>query len=115
MSPFLIEYCPKKIDKLLLLCFFTANDACTHNVACSVMQVQALRELYTLWYAAGNSLGYLPALPGWQKDVLPHLAIDLPVAPTSAIKDGRVGYTNGTLTWQVSYIPPKAYPTCAHV
>ncbi len=66
-----------------------------------VYQAEALRGLYTLWYAAGTSLGILPALPGLQKDVLPHFAIDLPLTGTAAIKDGRLGYTNKTLTWQV--------------
>lgn len=65
-------------------------------------QEAALQRLYTLWYAAGTSLGLLPALPGQQKDVLPHFAIDLPLTGTAAIKDGRLGYTNKTLTWQAS-------------
>ncbi len=68
---------------------------------CALEQAEALQGLYTLWYAAGTSLGILPALPGQQKDVLPHFAIDLPVTGTAAIKDGRLGYTNHTLTWQV--------------
>ncbi|BDA44303.1 probable D-arabinono-1,4-lactone oxidase at N-terminal half [Coccomyxa sp. Obi] len=63
-------------------------------------KAEALQGLYTLWYAAGTSLGILKPLPGWQKDVLPHFAIDLPVTGTAAIKDGRLGYTNHTLTWQ---------------
>ena len=72
---------------------------------CATEQAEVLQGLYTLWYAAGTSLGILPALPGQQKDVLPHFAIDLPVTGTAAIKDGRLGYTNHTLTWQVRPAP----------
>ena len=62
----------------------------------------ALQGLYTLWYFAGVSLGILPPLPGQEKDIVPHLAIDWPIAESTSIKDGRLGYTNGTtLTWQV--------------
>lgn len=64
-------------------------------------QAEALRGLYTLWYAAGTSLGLLPPLPTQQKDILPAFAIDLPIRESTSIKDGRLGYTNKTLTWQV--------------
>lgn len=66
-----------------------------------MLQAQALRELYTLWYAAGETLGLLPTLPTQQKDILPAFAADLPVSSELSIKDGRLGYTNKTLTWQV--------------
>ena len=66
-----------------------------------MLQAQALRGLYTLWYAAGNTLGLLPTLPTQQKDILPAFAVDLPISPELSIKDGRLGYTNRTLTWQV--------------
>lgn len=66
-----------------------------------MLQAQALRGLYTLWYAAGNTLGLLPSLPTQQKDILPAFAVDLPISSELAIKDGRLGYTNKTLTWQV--------------
>ena len=65
------------------------------------LQAEALRGLYTLWYAAGTSLGLLPPLPTQQKDILPAFAIDLPIQESTSIKDGRLGYTNKTLTWQV--------------
>lgn len=65
------------------------------------MQALALRGLYTLWYAAGASLGLLPPLPTQQTDILPAFAVDLPVSESTSIKDGRLGYTNKTLTWQV--------------
>ena len=65
------------------------------------LQAEALRGLYTLWYAAGTSLGLLPPLPTQQKDILPAFAIDLPIQESMSIKDGRLGYTNKTLTWQV--------------
>ncbi len=64
-------------------------------------QADALRGLYTLWYAAGTSLGLLPPLPTQQKDILPAFAIDLTIRESMSIKDGRLGYTNKTLTWQV--------------
>ncbi len=66
-----------------------------------VLQAQALRGLYTLWYAAGETLSLLPTLPTQQKDILPAFAADLPVSAELSIKDGRLGYTNKTLTWQV--------------
>jgi hypothetical protein len=72
----------------------------TMDISC-MMQAQALRGLYTLWYAAGNTLGLLPTLPMQQKDILPAFAVDLPISPELSIKDGRLGYTNTTLTWQV--------------
>ena len=63
----------------------------------------ALQGLYTLWYFAGVSLGILPPLQGQEKDIIPHLAVDWPVSESTSIKDGRLGYTNGTVfTWQVS-------------
>jgi hypothetical protein len=68
------------------------------------MQTAALQSLYTLWYAAGVSLGLLPPPPGWQKGIVPHFASDLLVDTTTAIKDGRLGYTDGVLTWQVAGI-----------
>ena len=65
--------------------------------------VAALQGLYTLWYFAGVSLGILPPLPGQEKDIRPHVAVDWPITESTSIKDGRLGYTNGTvLTWQVS-------------
>ncbi|CAK0738229.1 hypothetical protein CVIRNUC_001012 [Coccomyxa viridis] len=72
------------------------------------VKADALRGLYTLWYAAGTSLGLLPPLPTQQKDILPAFAIDLPIQESMSIKDGRLGYTNKTLTWQniEQSIPP---------
>ena len=66
-----------------------------------MLQAQTLRGLYTLWYAAGNTLGLLPSLTTQQKDILPAFAVDLPVSSEISTKDGRLGYTNKTLTWQV--------------
>ena len=70
-----------------------------------MLQAQALRGLYTLWYAAGETLSLLPTLPTQQKDILPAFAADLPISTELSIKDGRLGYTNKTLTWQVQRQP----------
>jgi hypothetical protein len=61
----------------------------------------ALQGLYTLWYFAGVSLGILPPLPGQQKGILPHFAVEYQLSESLSLKDGRLGYTNhSTLTWQ---------------
>lgn len=71
-----------------------------------LLQGQALHGLATLWYAAGVSQGLLPALPGQQQDILPQFYRDMPLSPSSALKDGHLGYTNGTITWQAHSAAP---------
>ena len=94
------------------LCLYLKVSCYARHHACPLqLQAEALRGLYTLWYAAGTSLGLLPPLPAQQTDILPAFAIDLPIRESMSIKDGRLGYTNKILTWQVELMRiPDPWP-----